>query len=198
MELDNEINLIDGISFFPSPNCDNRPNPNDINLLVIHCISIPDKQFVPREQSFETSLIHNLFMSNHTPALKKYFDGLKSEFPNGIPKVSAHAVIRREKDEVFQYVPFIKRAWHAGQSEFEGRAGCNDFSIGIELEGYSDGIPYTDMQYQRLADLTRVIMQVYTKITPARIVGHSDIAIPAGRKPDPGTFFDWNYYKSLL
>jgi len=181
-----------------SKNCDNRPDPTDINLLVIHCISIPDKHFVPADQSFEQSLIHHLFMGNHTPELKKYFDGLKDQFPNGIPNVSAHIVIRREKDEVLQYVPFIKRAWHAGQSEFEGRTNCNDFSIGIELEGYSEDIPYTETQYQRLAEITRVIMQVYPKITKDRIVGHSDIARPAGRKPDPGPLFDWNHYAALL
>ncbi|MFU8797893.1 MAG: 1,6-anhydro-N-acetylmuramyl-L-alanine amidase AmpD [Gammaproteobacteria bacterium] len=183
---------------FSSPHCDDRPEPNDINLLVIHCISLPEKQFLPSHQPFESSLIHQLFMEQHSFPLKKYFDKSKNQFPNGIPKVSAHIVIRREKDEIFQYVPFEKRAWHAGKSEFEGRANCNDFSIGIELEGYSENISYTDRQYERLAEITRLIIQAYPKITKNRIVGHSDIARPVGRKSDPGRLFNWDYYRGLL
>jgi N-acetyl-anhydromuramoyl-L-alanine amidase len=197
MEIDSQTGLITQIPFFDSSHCDERTDPNDINLLVIHCISVPDKHFVPSEQSFEQSLIHHLFTGHHSPELKNYFDGLKTEFPNGIPQVSAHLVIRREKDEIFQYVPFIKRAWHAGKSEFDGRAACNDFSIGIELEGYSEGIPYTETQYQCLAELTRTIMCAYPKITRDRIVAHSAIAQPAGRKPDPGLLFDWALYFRL-
>jgi AmpD protein len=198
MEIDSKTGLIKQIPFFASPYCDQRSDPADISLLVIHCISMPDKQFLPATQSFEQALIHHLFMGDHSPELKNYFDGLKNEFPDGIPQVSAHVVIRREKDELFQYVPFTERAWHAGRSEFEGRARCNDFSIGIELEGYSEGIPYTETQYQRLAELTVAIMQTYPKITKNRIVAHSAIALPAGRKPDPGPLFDWGYFYQCL
>ena len=109
-------------------------------------------------------------------------------------KVSSHLLIDRE-GEITQFVPFYKRAWHAGVSEFQGRQRCNDFSIGIELEG-ADHIPYTDSQYSVLAEVSRQIISHYPMITADRIVGHSDIA--PGRKTDPGDAFDWQRYKQLL
>ncbi|MGH8370908.1 MAG: 1,6-anhydro-N-acetylmuramyl-L-alanine amidase AmpD, partial [Gammaproteobacteria bacterium] len=109
-------------------------------------------------------------------------------------RVSAHLLIRRD-GEVLQFVPFHRRAWHAGVSVFEGRTACNDFSIGIELEG-SDEIPYEDHQYEVLEAVTRSLMQSYPAIIPARIVGHSDIA--PGRKTDPGPTFDWKRLHAAL
>ena len=94
-----------------------------------------------------------------------------------------------------QFVPFNKRAWHAGVSDFQGRNRCNDFSIGIELEG-ADHIPFTDAQYSVLADVTRQIISHYPMISSDRVVGHSDIA--PGRKTDPGPAFDWLRYKQLI
>ena len=94
-----------------------------------------------------------------------------------------------------QFVPFQQRAWHAGVSEFEGRSNCNDFSIGIEMEG-ADNIAYTDRQYNVLAEVTQVVLQAYPLITTDRIVGHSEIA--PGRKTDPGPAFDWPRYKNAL
>jgi AmpD protein len=108
--------------------------------------------------------------------------------------VSAHALIRRD-GEVVQYVPFHQRAWHAGESSFQGRTRCNDFSIGIELEG-CDEQPFEAIQYQRLAQLCRALMAIYPAITPQRITGHSDIA--PGRKTDPGPHFDWARLQQLL
>ncbi len=109
-------------------------------------------------------------------------------------QVSSHCLIHRT-GEVVQYVPFEKRAWHAGKSVFQGREKCNDFSIGIELEG-TDVIPYTDAQYEQLVLLAQAIQNHYPKITQARIVGHCDIA--PGRKTDPGAVFDWVRFRSLL
>ena len=109
-------------------------------------------------------------------------------------QVSAHLLIRRN-GELIQFVPFDKRAWHAGKSSFEGRDCCNDFSIGIELEGCDDEA-YQSAQYDRLVEGTRDLMAVYPGITQERIVGHSDIA--PGRKTDPGPAFDWDYFRRLL
>jgi AmpD protein len=108
--------------------------------------------------------------------------------------VSVHVLIRRD-GELVQYVPLHRRAWHAGASCFEGRDGCNDYSIGIELEG-ADEVPYAPIQYTRLAGLSCGVMRAFPAITPARIVGHSDIA--PGRKTDPGAAFDWPRLRRLL
>lgn len=109
-------------------------------------------------------------------------------------KVSSHLLIRRD-GACLQFVSLLDRAWHAGRSCFEGQEECNDYSIGIELEG-ADDIPYTEAQYQMLADLTQLIMKSWPAITPQRITGHSDIA--PGRKTDPGPAFDWLRYRQLL
>jgi AmpD protein len=109
-------------------------------------------------------------------------------------RVSAHAVIRRD-GAITQYVPFGMRAWHAGQSHYQGRSACNDFSIGIELEG-TDTTPYTDAQYASLALLVRVLLASFPTLSTDRIAGHSDIA--PGRKTDPGPAFDWQRWRKLL
>lgn len=164
-----------------SPNQDERPDSRAIELLVIHCISLPPEEFVG-------DYIDDLFCNRLNPDAHAYFAEIHQL------KVSAHLLIRRD-GSIRQYVPFNRRAWHAGVSCFEGRERCNDFSIGIELEG-SINQPYTDEQYQQLAAVTREILANYPDITLDRITGHSDIA--PERKTDPGPFFDWQRYKALL
>ncbi len=164
-----------------SPHWNLRPQDSDISLLVIHCISLPSGQF-------GNSYIDDLFMGLLDTAADQSFTDLA-----GL-RVSAHCVIFRN-GLVRQYVPFQYRAWHAGISEFDGRQNCNDFSIGIELEG-TEHQPYTDAQYQSLVLLTRQLMQDYPAITLGRIVGHQQIA--PGRKTDPGPSFDWLRYQSAL
>ena len=160
---------------------DERPNEQDVNLLVFHNISLPAGEF-------GTEHVDALFTGNIDCAAHPSFTDL-----DGL-NVSAHCFIRRD-GQVLQYVPFNKRAWHAGVSEFKGRTRCNDFSIGIELEG-TDTTPYTDAQYTTLLACTRYIMELYPDITPSHIVGHCDIA--PGRKTDPGRAFDWQKFFKLL
>ncbi|WP_456417714.1 1,6-anhydro-N-acetylmuramyl-L-alanine amidase AmpD [Thiolapillus sp.] len=165
----------------PSPNCDDRPAGALIDLLVIHNISLPPKQF-------GGPWIEDFFLNRLDPSQHPYFQEIHHL------RVSAHFLIRRD-GEILQFVPMHKRAWHAGESCFQGRSRCNDFSIGIELEG-ADDIPYTDAQYQRLAWLSRTIMEACPAICKERIAGHQDIA--PNRKTDPGPAFDWRRYLSLL
>ncbi len=165
----------------PSPHCDARHDSEDVSLLVVHNISLPPGQF-------------------GGPYIEQFFlgelDANQDSFFKVIAKmrVSAHCVIRRD-GEVVQFVPFHLRAWHAGVSSFAGRAKCNDYSIGIELEG-SDFVPYTDAQYQALTELTQALMERYPHITLPRITGHQYIA-PL-RKTDPGLVFDWRRFRAGL
>ncbi len=167
--------------FLPSPNFDARPDPADISLLVIHCISLPPGEF--GGDYIDRLFLNQLDASQH-PSFKD-LAGLK---------VSAHLLIRRE-GELKQYVAFDRRAWHAGASCFQGRGRCNDFSIGIELEGDITQ-PYTNAQYQALAAASLALIRQYPAITPERITGHSDIA--PQRKTDPGPLFDWPRYLRLI
>ncbi|GAA4363327.1 1,6-anhydro-N-acetylmuramyl-L-alanine amidase AmpD [Kangiella marina] len=153
----------------------------DINLLVIHNISLPPRQF-------GGPYIDQLFGGCLSPGDDPFFKEIA-----GI-KVSSHLLIRRD-GEVVQYVPFHRRAWHAGVSSFDGREKCNDFSIGIELEG-ADDIAYENVQYRVLAKVSYLLLKAYPQITLDRIAGHSDIA--PGRKTDPGPAFQWDYYRELL
>ncbi|WP_305909703.1 1,6-anhydro-N-acetylmuramyl-L-alanine amidase AmpD [Methylomarinum sp. Ch1-1] len=164
-----------------SPNFDQRPDPEDISLLVIHCISLPPQQF-------GGDYIAQLFCNRLDPEDDPYFKQIYRL------KVSAHLLIRRD-GEMIQFVPFDRRAWHAGQSCFAGRDRCNDFSIGIELEG-CESTPYSDEQYQQLAAVTRLLLENYPGLNKQAIAGHSDIA--PGRKTDPGPSFDWDRLLSLL
>lgn len=164
-----------------SPNCDPRPANCPIDLLVVHGISLPPGEY-------GGPWIDALFTNALDPAAHPYFQDIHDR------RVSAHLLIRRD-GEIVQYVPFDLRAWHAGASCFEGREACNDFSIGIELEG-GDEQPYESIQYQRLAAVTALLMQHYSGITRDRIVGHCDIA--PGRKTDPGKMFDWDRLYTLL
>ena len=164
-----------------SPNADDRPADVCIDLLVVHCISLPPGRF-------GGPWIDDLFLNRLDPAAHPCFadlDGLR---------VSSHVLIRRAGD-LRQYVGFNRRAWHAGVSSWQGRARCNDYSIGIELEGDVE-TPFTAEQYRTLLAVTRLIMARYPALTVDRIVGHSDIA--PGRKTDPGPWFDWARLRSGL
>lgn len=164
-----------------SPHCDERPEDQIIDLLVIHNISLPPAEF-------SGDYIEDFFMGTLDSKAHPYFEEIVSL------RVSAHLLIRRD-GAIIQFVPFHLRAWHAGESNFKGREKCNDFSIGIELEG-ADDIEYTEQQYFVLAKVTQIVIDAYPAINPEHIVGHSDIA--PDRKTDPGNSFDWRYYQSLL
>ena len=170
-----------GARQLPSPNNDERPDPADISLLVIHNISLPPDRF-------GGPWIDALFTNSLDPKAHPYFETIHQL------RVSAHLCIFRD-GRVTQYVPFDRRAWHAGVSSFEARERCNDFSIGIEMEG-CDSKPFTAKQYARLARVTRAVLAAYPRLTPERITGHSDIA--PGRKTDPGPCFDWMRYRAAL
>ncbi|HEB27836.1 MAG TPA: 1,6-anhydro-N-acetylmuramyl-L-alanine amidase AmpD [Porticoccus sp.] len=165
----------------PSPNFNSRPAQTDVSLLVIHNISLPPGQFGGPH-------ICDFFTNSLDTSCHPYFEEI-----TGL-KVSAHLLIDRE-GHLTQFVSFDDRAWHAGESCYEGRDNCNGYSIGIELEG-ADDIPYSDHQYEVLAAVTRSLSQQYPTITKQRIVGHSDIA--PGRKTDPGPTFDWQRYFLLM
>lgn len=158
----------------PSPNQDERPELTQPELIILHCISLPPGEF--GGPHIESLFTNQLDWSAH-PYFKQ-IEGLT---------VSAHLLIRRQ-GEVIQFVPFERRAWHAGDSRFSGRSCCNDCSIGIELEGVDDAA-YTDAQYQQLAMVIDAIMVAYPAINVRSIAGHCDVA--PGRKTDPGPAFDW-------
>jgi len=170
-------NLIEGVIFHPSPNFDSRPKDIDISLIVIHSISLPPGKYGGNE--IKDFFLNELDTSNH-----KYFESIKNL------KVSSHIVIKRT-GEILQFVPFNKRAWHAGISSYLGKENCNDYSIGIELEGTDDS-EFTDEQYNSLINLTSSLIRSYPNLSKDRLVGHSDIA--PGRKSDPGIFFDWKRF----
>ncbi len=167
--------------YHPSPHCDNRLDNSAIDMIVIHNISLPPAEF-------GNDHIENFFCGQLDHSLHPYFETIQSL------RVSSHLLIKRT-GEVIQFVPFNKRAWHAGASCFQGRERCNDFSIGIELEG-TDDLPYEIIQYEKLAELIKNLQNTYPGIVRERIVGHSDIA-PL-RKTDPGPSFDWHYLDYLL
>ncbi|ABO88596.1 N-acetyl-anhydromuranmyl-L-alanine amidase [Aeromonas salmonicida subsp. salmonicida] len=165
----------------PSPHHNERASVDDISLLVVHGISLPPGEF-------GGPWIDDLFLGRLDPTAHPYFASIHQL------RVSAHCLIRRD-GELVQYVPFGARAWHSGISSWEGREACNDFSIGIELEG-TDEQPYSDAQYEVLSGLSRTISRHYPAITAQRIVGHCDIA--PGRKTDPGDSFEWQRYRQML
>jgi AmpD protein len=174
-----------GARCLPSPHCNARPaSPGGaprIDLVVLHGISLPLGRF-------GTGAIEALFTGTLDPGADPSFAPLR-----GL-QVSAHLLIDR-RGELAQFVPFPERAWHAGRSAFGGRPECNDYSIGIELEG-TDQIPYTDPQYASLIPVLRCLMRAWPGIQPGRIVGHCDIA--PGRKTDPGPAFDWSRLRTAL
>lgn len=165
----------------PSPNFGLRPVDGKLNLLVIHNISLPPGHY-------EGDCIERFFTNCLDWREHEYFSQLRGM------EVSAHLLIRRD-GELIQFVSLDDRAWHAGESCFKGRRNCNDFSIGIELEG-TDDEPYSNSQYSVLQAVTKTLLLEYPDINRDMIVGHSDIA--PGRKTDPGPMFDWNRFQRSL
>lgn len=173
MKLD-AAGVVEGARYLPSPNCDDRPAGTAIELLVIHCISLPPGVF-------EGDAVIDLFLNRLDPGAHPYFG------PIAGLRVSAHFFIRRD-GELLQFVPCAMRAWHAGQSSWCGRERCNDFSIGIELEG-ADDEAFSEAQYECLGMLARML---YARYPIKASVGHADVA--PGRKTDPGPHFSWARY----
>ncbi len=176
----NKENRLEGARICDSPNFSDRLN-EEISLLVIHNISLPPGQF-------GNNFVDQFFTNKLDPNKDPYFEEIYEK------KVSSHLFIDRE-GLLTQFVPFDKAAWHAGVSEFKGRDNCNEFSIGIELEG-TDDLEYSSNQYKTLIEVTKALMEAYPNISADNIVGHQDIA-PV-RKTDPGEAFDWDLYKSSL
>src|SRR5690554_4066132 len=181
MRIDTASGWLSGIHHCPSAHFNARPPGGDISLLVIHNISLPPGQF-------GTGCVQQLFSGTLDPTSHPYFAEIAEL------RVSAHFLIERD-GRVTQFVSCLQRAWHAGQSAFAGRADCNDFSIGIELEG-TDDQAFTALQYDRLVALSEVLRGAYPLITRDRITGHEHIA--PGRKTDPGPCFDWPAYLGRL
>jgi AmpD protein len=180
MQLDPTTGWCAGVQHCPSPNFNERPA-GEISLLVIHNISLPPGQF-------GTGKVQPFFQNQLDHSEHPFFAQIADL------RVSAHFLIERDGG-VTQFVSCLERAWHAGVSSFNGREGCNDFSLGIELEG-TDTLAFTDAQYQALIILTRQLQGAWPAITVERICGHSDIA--PGRKTDPGSAFDWARYRAGL
>lgn len=181
MHIEPADGLLVGARQVASPNHDERPPGSEPELIVVHCISLPPG-------CFGGPHIEQLFTNRLDPAEHPYFEEI------GHLEVSAHVLIRRD-GELVQFVPFHRRAWHAGQSCYAGRDRCNDFSVGIELEGTDDG-EFEAVQYERLAALVAALGVAYPGLRAAPLAGHSDIA--PGRKSDPGPGFDWHRLDGLL
>ena len=181
LRIDRATGLLSGARQVLSPHYDPRPPGVSPELLIVHGISLPPGQF-------GGPWIDRLFTGQLPADGHPYFKEIE-----GL-RVSAHALIRRD-GEIVQYVPFGERAWHAGKSEYGCRSACNDFSIGVELEG-TDDTPYTDAQYEQLVALTAALLATYSSMSADAIVGHCDIA--PGRKTDPGPSFDWARFRKLL
>ena len=179
------IDITDGwlqqVRRVPSPNADCRPAGTELELIVIHGISLPPGEF-------GGPAIDELFCNCLDPAAHPYYRDVATL------RVSSHVLISRD-GSLTQYVPFHRRAWHAGESSFAGRDACNDFSVGIELEGCDD-VPYTEDQYETLADLVRGLRQAYPSLCEAPVVGHEHIA--PGRKTDPGPAFNWHRLTAMI
>lgn len=180
--ISNRQNIwLDYAKKIPSPNFNQRPELTTVSLLVVHNISLPPGEF-------GHDYVEQFFQNQLDIPRHPFFDEIKDL------KVSSHLYIKRS-GELVQFVPLDQRAWHAGLSSYEGDENCNDFSIGIELEG-TDTNPYTDAQYQTLVATTLDIQRLFPAISNERITGHEHIA--PGRKTDPGPAFDWPYYLGLL
>jgi AmpD protein len=170
--------LLDGARQVPSPNCDERPDGEAATLLVVHSISLP-----PGEYGGDA--VERFFTNDLDASAHPYFAAIAAM------RVSSHFFVRRD-GSLIQFVPVGKRAWHAGASQWRGRSRCNDFSIGVELEG-TDDTAFKGAQYRQLADLTRALS---TRLPLSAVAAHSDIA--PGRKSDPGPLFDWRRFLSLV
>ena len=178
LKISPATHLIEGVRYVSSPNSDERPPGTQPDLVVVHGISVPSGCFGGPgvEQLFTNTLCADEYPEYREIACLK---------------VSAHVFIRRG-GEMIQFVPFDRRAWHAGESCFENRMRCNDFSVGIELEGCDD-TAYETVQYRRLAALVSVLAEAYPDLSTDRVVGHCDIA--PGRKTDPGPLFDRGFMR---
>jgi AmpD protein len=174
MQVDLETGLMRGVRQIASPNYDSRPTGVEADLIVVHGISLPPGEF-------GGPWIDRLFTNTLPAELHPYFAEVGSQ------RVSSHLVVNRD-GAVTQYVSFTERAWHAGKSIYQGREACNDFSVGVELEG-TDTLSYEAPQYGALAQVVAALCAAYPRLSPDRLVGHSDIA--PGRKTDPGPAFDW-------
>ena len=181
LRIDEQGEWLEGVRKVISPNYDQRPDDLEIDLLVIHSISLPPGEF-------GGDYIDQLFTNSLDPEQHPYFEEIASL------RVSTHIMINRE-GLITQYVPFTQRAWHAGESDYEGCANCNDYSIGIELEG-CDNKDFTQAQYVTLVNITGAITQFWPKISKQRITGHCHIA--PNRKTDPGPSFNWDLYYSSI
>lgn len=181
MQVDAETGWIPGVRAVASPNCDARPDAELPSLIVVHGISLPPGEF-------GGGFVDRLFTNSLPVEQHEYFAEIADL------RVSAHALVERD-GRLTQYVSFLDRAWHCGDSNFCGRGACNDFSIGIELEG-SDEVPYENAQYCVLAALIACLRDTWPSLAEADIVGHCDIA--PGRKTDPGPAFDWSRLRGLL
>jgi AmpD protein len=170
-----------GVRQIASPNHDSRPQNVDADLIVIHGISLPPGEF-------GGPWIDRLFTNTLPVEAHPYFNEV------GSLRVSSHLVVTRD-GAVTQYVRFTERAWHAGKSVYQGREACNDFSVGVELEG-TDTLPYEDAQYRALAKVVAALCAAYPRLSPERMAGHSDIS--PGRKTDPGPAFDWPMARRLI
>ncbi|AFJ01459.1 N-acetylmuramoyl-L-alanine amidase AmpD [Methylophaga frappieri] len=181
MQIDNKTGWLDVAEKQCSPNQDLRPDTDDLTGIVIHNISLPPGQFG------ETWII-DLFLNRLEASAHPYFKTIAHL------KVSSHLLIRRN-GHIVQFVPFHRRAWHAGQSNWQGRDKCNDFTVGIELEG-DDHTAFTDEQYVKLTAVIHCLVASYPKLNLDNITGHEHIA--PGRKTDPGPFFDWARLNKML
>jgi AmpD protein len=178
LKININSHLIEGISYLPSDNYDLRPNNMDIDTIIIHCISLP-------EGSYGNDNVSDLFTNKLDITKNKSFSSLI-----GL-RVSSHVFIKRN-GEIIQFVPFNMKAWHAGVSKHKDRENCNDFSIGIELEGTSNSV-FTDEQYNKLKEIIKLMKTCYPKIVEGNIIGHNKVS--PDRKEDPGAFFDWDRIK---
>ena len=178
---EHEERWLDDIRRSPSINCDERPFGTKVELIVLHAISLPPNEF--GENHIEKFFTNALDCDRHP-----YFKTLEKV------RVSPHFLINRE-GEITQFVELRKRAWHSGESCWLGRRACNDFSIGIELEG-CDTSPFELLQYDSLANIIIKIFEIYPEIQKEAVVGHSDIA--PDRKTDPGPFFNWDLLQSKI
>ncbi|WP_430009438.1 1,6-anhydro-N-acetylmuramyl-L-alanine amidase AmpD [Methylophaga lonarensis] len=180
-KIDRRTGILNEAKFLLSPNHDQRPEPADISGIVLHNISLPPGQF-------NGDWITDLFLNRLDPGAHPYFEAIASM------RVSAHLLIRRN-GELIQYVPFHLRAWHAGESCWNGRQRCNDFTVGIELEG-DDHSAFETAQYQSLVEVIQALLLTYPTLSKSAITGHEHIA--PGRKTDPGPFFDWTALHAAL
>ena len=178
LKINNNSGLFDDITHYHSDNCNNRPENAIIDTIIIHCISLP-------MGSYDNQNIVDLFMNNLDINQDPTFESLKDV------KVSSHLLIKRD-GEIIQFVPFNLRAWHAGISKHKERENCNDYSIGIELEG-TDKSSFTDTQYERLNEVIISLKDYYPEIVDENIIGHNEVS--PDRKNDPGPFFEWNRIK---